>query len=154
MSERTRNDVIREFFNKNPDCTTPSECNKEVSELFDCSESAARAARYRIYPKDQARPWEPESQSTRFEGVEKAVPTKVKETGKSRPRLVFENGFPLTELPHECPRTGITANTLEEAAKLFGWRCTGEYEDGTPRYIVQSWSRKARVLAIQERRST
>lgn len=163
MNSRDRREVIREFFEDNPDCTTPSKCDKHVSELFDCSETAARSARYRVFPKSKPRPWKeakkkieeaPPGEAEKWmAGKEKAVPTYRDSTGKGRPRLVFENGFPHTELPHTCPKTDTTATTLEEADKLFGWRCVGEYEDGTPRYIVQSWCRQARADEAAKRRA-
>lgn len=163
MRNRNRSEAIREFFEKHPSCTTPSKCDKHVSEMFDCSETAARAARYRVFPKSATRPWKeaekrleevgPDESEKWVTGKEKAVPTHRVSTGKGRPRLVFEDGFPRTEFPHVCPKTGTTATTPEEADKLFGWRCVGKYEDGTPHYTVQSWCRQARADEAAKRRA-
>lgn len=164
QTDLSRDEAIRQFFQEHPNCTRPSKCDKRISEMFECSENAARSARYRVYPKNTERPWKaaekkkeeaaPGEADTWFAGKEKAVPTYEEESEHGRPRLVFADGYPKTELPHVCPKTGVTATTLEEADELFGWRKVGEYDDGTPKYIVQSWCRKARAEEAAARRSS
>lgn len=161
-----RNKAIEKFFEENPECTTPSECDKKIAEEFECTEKAARSARYRVFPKGSTRPWNRDAKKSKtsqenatdgdtwFEGKEKAVPTYVDTDVPGRARLVFQDEYPRTELPHECPKTGAVARSVEEADKLFGWRKTGEYEDGTPKYIVQSWCRKARADKAKETKNT
>lgn len=148
MSER--NEAIKQYFEENPGCTTPSECDKEIAEEFGCSEQAAQSARYRVFKKKDARPWnKAKLQEMRVEGQEKAVPTGTRSVGPGKPRLIFGDGYPKTQLPHHCPHYNVVADSLEEVDELFGWRKIGEYDDGTPKYIVQSWCREARAEEVK-----
>ena len=155
---KSRKDAIRDFFKDHPNCTLPGRCDEIIAREYDCTEGAARAARYRVFSKTEQRPWTIVEEQLKdadvwFEGVEKAVPTRVMANPHGRATLVFENGFPRTELPHTCPKTGATALSIEEADEIFGWRKVGEFDDGTPKYIVQSWCRKARADAASRRRA-